>query len=185
MRQNFFFDGIVGGFLLYKSNFSLENVGSLLFRDESVRSRVAAKNRTRDQAWDSQASNFFIRNTSLSNAISPCIKRHSLRSLPLQGPKKSRFSVPTPCNDPQNGFARTVTHVNKKYINNKFSVVKNGGALWSFGWKKSLGSWFWRETEVLGYVPLVLGQNTKVQLQILAKKEERIQDAHWDPDFGG
>ncbi len=30
---------------------------------------------------------------------------HSLRSWPFQGPKKSRFSGPTPSNGPRNGFS--------------------------------------------------------------------------------
>jgi hypothetical protein len=36
-------------------------------------------------------------------------KWHSLRSLPFQGPKKSRFSGPTPSNGPRNGCCRIKT----------------------------------------------------------------------------
>ncbi len=49
-------------------------------------------------------------------------KWHSLRSWQFQGPKKSRFSGPTPSNGPRNGCSAHQNHfvqplINKRYIN--------------------------------------------------------------------
>ncbi len=48
-------------------------------------------------------------------------------SLPFQGPKKSKFSGPTPSSDPRNQFSRikiiaSPYHINKRYING-YNVV--------------------------------------------------------------
>jgi hypothetical protein len=48
---------------------------------------------------------------------------HSLRSLVFQGPKKSRFSGPTPSNGPCNGFARIKIITSGANINNRYITV--------------------------------------------------------------
>ncbi len=55
-------------------------------------------------------------------------KWHSLRSYPFQGPKKSRFLVPTPSNAPRNGSCPPQNHyvprhINNRYTNSYFSVI--------------------------------------------------------------
>ncbi len=50
-------------------------------------------------------------------------KWHSLRSWPFQGPKKSRFSEPTPSNGPRNGCGPHQNHFVPPHINNSTLIV--------------------------------------------------------------
>ncbi len=64
-----------------------------------------------------------MRATSIARAIGrgrPW-KWHSLRSLPFQGPKKSRFSGPTPYNGPCNGCCPHQNHYVPRHINNRYT----------------------------------------------------------------